>query len=75
MSMWMILRIRFLSIGRILLDLRPAEDLSSMNVSAWFVRPSPRRRAVHIIRQSLHIVLDAFYRFGGRPKDYFVAIY
>ena len=23
----------------------------------------PRRRAVHIIRQSLHIVLDAYYRF------------
>ena len=28
--MWMILRIRFLSIGRMLLDLRPAEDLSSI---------------------------------------------
>src|SRR5262249_6879996 len=30
MSMWMILRIRFLSIGRMLLDLRPAEDPSSI---------------------------------------------
>jgi hypothetical protein len=28
--MWMILRIRFLSIGRMLLDLRPAEDPSSI---------------------------------------------
>ena len=47
-----------------LLDLKPAKDPSSINVSAWLVRYClPRRRAVHIIRQSLHIVLDAYYRF------------
>jgi hypothetical protein len=47
MSMWMILRIRFLSIGRMLLDLRPAEDPSSIEVSgeiAAFARDFRTRR-------------------------------
>ena len=62
--MWMILRIRFLSIGRMLLDLRPAKDPSSIEcVRLACSTVPPRRRAVHIIRQSLHIILDAFYRF------------
>jgi hypothetical protein len=47
-----------------LLDLRPAEDPSSIEC-VRLVCSAVRRgaAAVHIIRQSLHIVLDAFYRF------------
>src|SRR5262245_17151497 len=61
MSMWMI---RFLSIGRMLLDLRPAEDPSSIGFVRLACSTVCRGAApVHIIRQSLHIVLDAFYRF------------
>src|SRR5262249_22629619 len=64
MSMWMILRIRFSSIGRMLLDLRPAEDPSSIEFVRLACSTVCRGAApVHIIRQSLHIVLDAFYRF------------
>jgi membrane protein len=37
-------------------------DSAPQNAARLFDR-LPRRRAVHIIRQSLHIVLDAFYRF------------
>ena len=49
--MWMILRIRFLSIGRMLLDLRPAKDPSSIEcVRLACSTVPPRRRAVHIIR-------------------------
>jgi membrane protein len=33
-------------------------------VSAWLSTVPPRRRAVHIIRESLHILIDAFYRFN-----------
>jgi uncharacterized BrkB/YihY/UPF0761 family membrane protein len=64
MSMWMILRIRFLSIGRMLLDLRPAEDPSSIECVRLACSTVRRGAApVHIIRQSLLVVLDAFYRF------------
>jgi hypothetical protein len=62
--MWMILRIRFLSIGRMLLDLRPAEDPSSIECVRLACSTVPEApRSAHIIRHSLHIVLDAFYRF------------
>jgi membrane protein len=48
-----------------LFDLRPAKDPSSIEcVRLACSTVPPRRRAVHIIRQSLHILLDAFYRFN-----------
>ena len=69
MSMWMILRIRFLSIGRMLFDLKPAKDPSSIEcVRLACSTVPPRRRAVHIIRAETitYAQLSLFRRWQAR---------